>query len=73
MTRILLDTDVNLDFVSARQPFFAEAKQIFEAVARNEVKAYIASISAMNIYYIGRKEKSRDATLTELGKLESVK
>jgi predicted nucleic acid-binding protein len=67
--RVLLDNDVNLDFVLARQPFFVEAKQIFTAVAQNKVEAYIASISAINIYYIGRKEIGRDATLKELEKL----
>lgn len=72
MTRILLDTDVNPDFVLARQPFFAKTKRIFETVARNEFKAYIASISAINIYYVGRKEKGRDTILAELEKLLKV-
>ncbi len=54
--RILVDTDVNLDFVLARQPFFVEAKEVFDAIAQNKVEAYIASITAINIYYFGRKE-----------------
>ena len=70
--RVLLDNDVNLDFVLARQPFFTEAEQIFEAIARSEVEAFIASITAINIYYIGRKEKGRTATLRELEKLLQV-
>lgn len=69
MTRVLLDTDVNLDFVLARQPFFAEAKEIFLQLARRKFEAYISGITAINIYYIGRKEKGRDATLDELEKL----
>jgi len=67
--RVLLDTDVNLDFILARQPFFMEAEQIFTAIAQNKVEAFIASITAINIYYIGRKEKGRDLTLQELEKL----
>jgi hypothetical protein len=27
--RVLLDTDVNLDFILQRQPFFVEAERIF--------------------------------------------
>jgi len=69
MTRILLDTDISLDFVLARQPFFIEAKEIFLGLAQNKFEAYIASITAINIYYFGRKEKGRDDTLKELGKL----
>ena len=69
MTRMLLDTDINLDFVLARQPFFVEAKEIFLQLAQNKFEAYIADITAINIYYFGRKEKGRDDTLKELEKL----
>ncbi len=67
--RVLLDTDVNLDFILAHQPFFVEAEQIFIAIAQNKIEAFIASITAINIYYIGRKENGRDLTLQELDKL----
>ena len=67
--RILLDTDVNLDFILACQPFFVEAKEIFLQLAQNKFEAYIADITAINIYYFGRKEKGRDYTLQELDKL----
>ena len=69
MTRILLDTDINLDFVLARQPFFVEAKEIFLQLAQSKFEAYIADITAINIYYFGRKEKGRDDTSKELEKL----
>lgn len=67
--RILLDTDVNLDFILARQPFFVEAKKIFLQLAQNKFEVYIADITAINLYYFGRKEKGRDFTLQELEKL----
>jgi len=69
MTRILLDTDINLDFVLARQPFFVEAKEIFLRLAQNKFEAYIADITAINIYYFGRKEIGRSNALKELEKL----
>lgn len=67
--RILLDMDVNLDFVLAHLPFFVETKEIFLQLAQNKFEAYIADITAINIYYFGRKEKGRDYTLRELEKL----
>jgi len=69
MTRVLFDTDINLDYVLERRPFFVEAEKIFLELAQNKFEAYIADITAINIYYIGRKEKGRDATLKELEKL----
>lgn len=58
--RILLDTGINLDFLLVRQPFFVEAKEIFIRLAQNRFEVYVASITAINIYYFGRKEKGRD-------------
>ncbi len=72
MMRILLDTDINLDFVLARQKFFVEAKEIFLRLAQNKFEAYIADITAINIYYFGRKEKGRDYALKELEKLLQI-
>jgi predicted nucleic acid-binding protein len=69
MTRALLDTDINLDFVLARQPFFIEAKEVFLQLAQNKFEAYIADITAINIYYFGRKEMGRSAAMKELEKL----
>ena len=61
-----------MDFVLARKEFFAEAKEIFLRLAQNKFEAYIDGITAINIYYFGRKEKGRDYTLKELEKLLQV-
>lgn len=70
--RILLDTDVNLDFILARQPFFIEAKEIFIQIAQNNVDAYITSITPINIFYVGRKEIGRNAVLQEIQNLLQI-
>ena len=67
--RALLDTDVILDFVLARQPFFVESKEIFKRLANNEFKAYIASITAINVFYFGRKQLGGKPALKEIEKL----
>ena len=57
MTRILLDTDVNLDFILQRQPFFAEASEIFTRIGNGEFEAYISAVTPINVFYFTRKEK----------------
>lgn len=69
MMRVLLDTDVILDLVLARQPFLVEAKQIFTSIAKNEFEAFALNITIIHVYYFGRKQLGRDATLIELEKL----
>ncbi len=70
--KILLDTDVNLDFILARQPFFIEAKEIFVQIAQNNTDAYITSITPVNIFYIGKKEIGRKNILREIQNLLQI-
>jgi len=55
MMRILLDTDVVLDFLLARQPFEQEARAIWIACAQGRVAGYISPITPVNVFYIARK------------------
>jgi predicted nucleic acid-binding protein len=52
MKRILLDTNVVLDVLLDRQPFVAEARQIWDAADAGRFDASIASFSIPTIYYV---------------------
>ena len=54
--RVLLDNDVVLDFVLQRQPFYAEAEEIFLVVQTGEFTGYISDITPINAFYTTRKE-----------------
>lgn len=69
MIKALLDTDVNLDFILQRQPFFAEADEIFLRCSKNEFEAYICGITPVNIFYIGRKEIGRQSAVQAIADL----
>jgi predicted nucleic acid-binding protein len=53
--RVLLDTNVLLDVLAARQPFYHAAARIWAMAEHAEVEALISAISFNNIYYIVRK------------------
>ena len=53
--RVLLDTDVILDFLLERKPFFQVASELLELNANGAFDAYISSITPINVFYIGRK------------------
>ena len=60
--RVLLDTDVSLDFVLERQPFFVEAKQIFLSLAQGAFTGYLSAVTPINIFYVARKEHGAEKT-----------
>ncbi|GAP93755.1 PIN domain-containing protein [Leptolyngbya sp. NIES-2104] len=54
--RILLDTNVVLDFLLQREPFFQNANQIFEAIRARQIVGYVTATTLTNIFYIARRQ-----------------
>ncbi|HBB87222.1 MAG TPA: DNA-binding protein [Blastocatellia bacterium] len=55
--RVLLDTDVVLDLVLAREPFDQAARVLFKWHEQGRIDAYIAAITPVNVFYVARKLK----------------
>ena len=67
--RVLIDTNVILDYVLERQPFHADAENIILRVAKREFTGYVSSITPINVYYTGRKLKGKDLTIKAVRRL----
>ncbi|MFH7026913.1 MAG: type II toxin-antitoxin system VapC family toxin [Heteroscytonema crispum UTEX LB 1556] len=53
--RVLIDTNIVLDFLQGREPFVEDAARLFEKIDAGEVEGFIAATTITNIYYIVRK------------------
>ena len=53
--KVLLDTNVLLDIVEKREPFFSDSYQVFMKSATKEIDAIIGAGSVTDIYYIANK------------------
>ncbi|CAC5339958.1 MULTISPECIES: type II toxin-antitoxin system VapC family toxin [Planktothrix] len=53
--RVLIDTNVVLDFLQEREPFVDDAAKIFAKIDAGELEGFISAITITNIYYIIRK------------------
>jgi predicted nucleic acid-binding protein len=63
--RVLLDTDVILDYLLEREPFAQTACELLELNAQGIFDGYISGITPINVFYIARK-------IIERGKLKQV-
>lgn len=70
--RVLIDTNIILDYVLERQPFHAEAEEIILRVAKKDFVGYVSSITPINVYYTGRKLKGKEHTLKAVRRLFEV-
>ena len=69
VNKILIDTNVLLDYLLEREPFFEDAKGIMVSCAEGKVKGCIAAHSIPNIFFILRKDyntKERREVLSTL-------
>lgn len=56
--KVLIDTNVLIDFIAMRKPHYAHALHIIDACDKNLIYGCMAAHSIPNIYYILRKEFS---------------
>lgn len=57
---VLVDTNIVLDILERRAPFYEASNQILSYCASGKIKGYIALHSISNIYYILRKHFSAE-------------
>jgi len=66
---VLIDTNVALDFLTMRQPYYEDARTVLQLCAGDKTKGYIAFHSIPNIFYILRKSHSAAVRRVMLKKL----
>jgi len=72
MQKILIDTDVILDFFFDRKPFSDNAAQILALCESKEIKGYITSVIISNIYYLLRQTATHEKVVEKLIQLISI-
>jgi predicted nucleic acid-binding protein len=53
--RVLIDTNIALDFLLQREPFFHDADRLFQAIDDEEVVGYVTATTVTDIFYISRR------------------
>lgn len=74
--KLLIDTNVVLDVLLRREPFFRTAAEVLNLAQRDDVREYVSASAITDIYYIANKQlKDRTAVrglLERLLKIVSV-
>ena len=68
--RIFIDTDIILDLLLKREPFYRAACQVFSFLEMGEIEGWVSPLIFANLYYILRKIKSGPEALKILQKLK---
>ena len=72
MKRILIDTDVILDFFFDRQPFSEFAAKLFSFCENKQIQGFVTPVIYSNTYYLLRQVAKHDNVIEKLTQLLSI-
>jgi predicted nucleic acid-binding protein len=72
MDKILIDTDVVLDFFFDRMPFSEHAAIIFSLCELKSIQGFITPIIYSNVYYLLRQTAKHEKVIEKLNQLLSI-
>jgi len=69
MKKVFLDTNIVIDLLEKREPFFNVAAKIFSLADNQVIELYCSALSIANIYYILFRNKTNDDAYEILNEL----
>lgn len=72
MEKVFVDTDIVLDLLSARQPHYKYAAELFSLADENSIKLYVSSLTFANVNYILSKQLSSGQAIKMLLKFKTL-
>jgi len=72
MKKLFLDTNIIIDLLSGRQPFYSEAARIFSLADKKEIQISVSALSFATTNYILLQSKKSDEAKQILRKLKLI-
>lgn len=70
MQKILLDTNIIIDFLGERKGFYEPAAKIITLADKKKIKIYVSAISMATAYYVLAKYENRKTALEKIRKFK---
>jgi predicted nucleic acid-binding protein len=58
MKKLLIDTNIVIDLLAKREPYYEDAAKLFSLADKNKVKLSVSSLTFANTYYLLQKMNS---------------
>jgi predicted nucleic acid-binding protein len=72
MDKVLIDTDVILDFFFDRQPYAEYSAQVIGLCETNKIKGFVTPVIFSNVYYLLRRTARHDKVIDNLKQLLGI-
>jgi predicted nucleic acid-binding protein len=68
---IFVDSDIILDLIAKREPFYIHSAKLFTLIDSRKIKAFTSPLVFANLHYLLKKYRSNSFALQSLRKLKS--
>lgn len=72
MKKLFIDTNIVIDLLSRREPFFEEAASLFSLADKNEIELYVSSLTIANTSYTLLRQMPSNKAKSILRKLRLI-
>jgi predicted nucleic acid-binding protein len=72
MDKVLIDTDIILDFFFDRQPFSEHAAKIFSLCELKLIQGFVTPVIYSNVYYLLRQTAKHEKVIEKLNQLITI-
>lgn len=72
MQKIFIDTDIFLDVLAERQPFYKNAAAIFTLIEHGKILGYTSPVVFANLHYILSKQLPKKYAITSLKRIRTL-
>ncbi|MBS4061314.1 MAG: PIN domain-containing protein [Bacteroidetes bacterium] len=72
MKRVLIDTDVILDFFFDREPFSHNAAKVLSLCESRAIEGFVTSVIISNVYYLLRQNSTHEKVIEKLTQLITI-
>lgn len=72
MQKVLIGTDVVLDFFFDRKPFSDDATQLLSLCEKGDIQGFVTPVMISNVYYLLRKTARHEKVIESLKKLLNI-
>ena len=70
--KLFIDTDIILDIVLKREPFFPDSQRLLSLIESNYFSGFTSTLILVNCYYIISSNKDKKTALKTISKLRSI-
>jgi len=72
MDKVLIDSDVILDFFFDREPFSESAAQVISLCEAGKITGYVTPVICSNLYYLLRQTANHDKVIKQLSRFMTI-